>query len=131
MTMDRRVPPKLLFGEGFYQDAEVVVIQKASLPRLTASLQNAAESLLAALMLQSASVFSGVLQDQNGEVLTTENNEPLEFDNSAFYEVLNCSLWRVFPHKRYGVPVITHTFLIEVYASPSISYEQPITPDDL
>lgn len=125
------IPPTLLFGEGFYQDAEVVVIQKSSLPRLNPSPQNTAESLLAALILQAVSVFSGVLQDQNGEVLTNEDDKPLEFDNSALYELLTVSLWRVFPHTRYGVPAITHTFLVELYASPLIPYEQPITPDDL
>jgi|SRR6478672_9311312 len=122
------IPPSLLFGEGFYQDIQVIVIQKGSLPGLNLATP---ESLLAALIVQAASAFSGVLQDQNGEVLRNENNQPLEFDNSPLYESLNLSLWRVFPQIKYGVPTITHTFLIELFASPEIPYNQPITPDDL
>lgn len=125
------IPHASLFGEGFYQDSQGIVIQKSSLPGLNPSPQNRAESLMAALMLQAVSVFFGVLQGQNGEVLTNENNEPLEFDNSPLYESLTVSLWKAFPHTKYGVPTFTHTFLIQVYASPLISYEQPITPDDL
>lgn len=121
----------LLFGEGFYQDSQVIVIQKNSLPGLTASPQNTAESLLAALLLQAVSVFFGVLQNEDGEVLTNENNEPLEFDNSPLYESLTVLLWKAFPQSKYGVPTFTHTFLIQVYASPEIPYEQPITPSDL
>ena len=126
-----RIPYSLLFGEGFYQDSQVIVIQKSSLPGLNPSPQNRAESLMAALMLQAVSVFSGYLQNENGEVLTTENNEPLEFDNSPLYRSLTVSLWRVFPQSKYGVPTITHTFLVEIYASPLIPYNTPITPDDL
>jgi hypothetical protein len=126
-----RLTPEQLFGDGFYQDAEVIRIQKSALPRLTASPYNTAQSLLVALILLAASNFSGYLQDQNGEVLRNENNQPLEFDNSALYEALVVSFWRAIPQKKYGVPVIIHTFLIEFFASASIPYDQPITPDDL
>lgn len=126
-----RIPHALLFGEGFYQNAEVVVIQKNSLPRLNPSSQNRAESLLTALILQVVSGFSGHLQNENGEVLTTESNEPLEFDNSPLYNYLTVSLWRIFPDVKRQNPCIVHTFLMQIYASNTIPYEVPITPDDL
>jgi|SRR6476661_11110799 len=126
-----RLTPEQLFGEGFYQDAEVIRIQKSSLPRLTASPTNTAQSLLVSLILQAESNFSGFLQNENGEVLRNESNQPLEFDNSALYEFLVVSFWRVTPQKKYGVPVIVYTFLIELFASPDISYSTLITPDDL
>ena len=125
-----RVPAKALFGEGFYQDAEVIRINKSDLP-LTASTNNTAQSLLVALLVKAMGVFSGVLQDSNGNVLTNENDEPLEFDNSALYERLNVSLWSAYPQVKRGNSVITHTCLMDVYASPSIDYYTPITPNDL
>lgn len=126
-----RISPKLLFGEGFYQDGEVFVIDKTSLPRLTLSVDNSAQSLLAGLIAKAASAYVGFLQNESGEVLATEDNKPLEFDNRKLYELMTVSFWRVYPQKRFGVPVITHTYLFEIYASPEIPYEQPITPSDL
>jgi len=126
-----RIPHTLLFGEGFYQDAEVFRINKASIPRLTATPNNSAQSLFVGLLLLASTAFVGVLQDQNGEVLMTDQNEPLEFDNSPLYELLKVSLWGVLIQTKFGVPVITHSMLFEVYASPEIPYDVPIRPDDL
>lgn len=126
-----RVPHKLLFGEGFYQDAEVFRIQKASIPRLTASANNSAQSLLVGVLLLASTAFSGVLETENGEPLTNENGEPLEFNNSSLYEFLNASIWRVFIQKKSDVSVVTHSFLFEIYASATIPYDVPIRPDDL
>jgi len=126
-----RLTPEQLFGEGFYQDSEVIRIQKGSLPRLTAAATNTAQSLLISLILLAASNFSGYLENESGEVLTNEQDQPLEFDNASLYESLVVSFWRATPQKKYGVPVIVYTFLIEFFASSEIDYSTPIEPDDL
>lgn len=126
-----RIPHELLFGKGFYQDYNEIRIQKSSLSRLNPVANNSAQSILAALLLQALGTFHGYLENEKGEILQLDTGEPIEFDNSALYERLNLSLWRVFPQIKYGVPVITHTFLIQIYASDLIPYEQPIQPSDL
>lgn len=125
------VPPSLLFGEGFYQDSEVFRINKSSLPLLIPSENNTAQSLLTAIVLSAINAFLEYLTTDDGELLTNDELEPLQNDVLGAYEYLNVSLWRVFLQRKYGVPVITHSVLFEVYASPLIPYEQPLKPSDL
>jgi len=127
----KRLTPDQLFGQGFYQDAEVIRIQKSSLPRLTATSTNTAQSLLISLILLAAGNFSGYLENESGEVLRSESNQPLEFDNSSLYEFLVIRFWQAVPQKKYGLRVIIHTFLIELFASAEIGYDTPIEADDL
>nr|WP_290226301.1 hypothetical protein [Trichocoleus desertorum] len=126
-----KIPHSLLFGEGFYQDSQVIKIQKSSLHGLTPLPNNTAESLLAGLVLQAESAFTGVLLDEDEQPLLDELNKPLEYDSSLLYESLQVSLWRFLFQTKKGVPVATHTFLIQFFASPTIPYEQPIEPKDL
>lgn len=77
------------FGAGASQDADELVIQKAALTGLTATANNSAESLLAALLLTLASQIRGRLETEGGDPITTEAGAPITFDNSADYR-LDC-----------------------------------------
>lgn len=76
-----------LFGEGSYQDGEKVVINKVSLP-LIPSIENTSQSLLAALLEKARVCFHGQLS-ANGQWLTIDDIEPLEYDNSHLYPYFN------------------------------------------
>ena len=75
-----------LFGEGSYQDAEKVVINKTSLP-LTPSINNSAQSLFVALLEKARFNYHGQLS-ANGSWLTIDGAN-LEFNNSNNYHELN------------------------------------------
>lgn len=76
-----------LFGEGSYQDAEKVVINKASLPSLIPSIANTAQSLFVALIEKARVNYHGQLSTGNDWL--TIDGEPFEYDASTNFDELN------------------------------------------
>lgn len=104
-----------IFGKGASQDATTLVIQKNDLLRLTPEENNTVESLLAAILITALSAFSGNLTTEQGEEITTENNEPLSFDNSEFFELIKMFPWQPFQITRNNQKYISNQIIIEIY----------------
>lgn len=75
-----------IFGEGSYQEANKIVIDKSSLP-LTPSSNNSAQSLFVALLEKARVNYQGQLS-ANGDWLTIDS-EPFEYDASANFDELS------------------------------------------
>lgn len=108
-----------LFGEGVFQDENVLIIQKASLLTLTPSLSNTAESILAGILITAFGNFQGVITDENGQPITDENNQPLTFDNSEAFELLKMIPWKPFFFIRNNQLYIDHQIIVEGYINVS------------
>ncbi|MDZ8108984.1 MAG: hypothetical protein RM338_25630 [Nostoc sp. DedQUE12a] len=107
-----------LFGASATQTATELVIKKADLVAvgLTPSANNTAEQLLVAILLQALSNFQGYLIDENGNIITDENNAPIGYDNRQFYELLEMFRWDAYAKQRDGNVYLTETIVIESYA---------------
>lgn len=105
-----------LFGEGAYQDASVLVIQKSSL-RLTASTTNTAESLLVAILINCLQNFQGIITDENNQAITDENNQPIAFNNLEAFELLRIFQWNAFQIARNNQKYIRNQVIVEVYSA--------------
>ncbi|MCF2146460.1 hypothetical protein IQ276_008350 [Desmonostoc muscorum LEGE 12446] len=86
-----------LFGVNAVQTATELVIKKADLVAvgLTPTATNHAEQLLVAIVLKALENFQGKLTDQNGNLVTDQNNTPITYDNRNLWEVLEIYQWRV------------------------------------
>lgn len=82
-----------IFGANASQTATDLIIKKSSLLGLVPSSENRAEELLTALVLTAISNFQGQLTTEDNDILVTENNEPLGYDNSEDY-FLRVNYWR-------------------------------------
>jgi hypothetical protein len=103
-----------LFGEDFYQDAEVIKISKASLG-LSAQNQRA-EVIFVALIIRALQPFEGVITG-NGQTLTDENNAPISYSNKQLYDRLLLFFWqRNFFVDKAGNPVARRSYVLELYA---------------
>jgi hypothetical protein len=96
-----------LFGEGAFQDANVLVIQKANLLRLTPNANNTGESLLAAILITALINFRGVITD--------ENNQPIAYNNSEAFELIKIIGWSPFFFKRNNQRYMNHQIIVETY----------------
>ncbi|MEH2065138.1 MAG: hypothetical protein V7K50_23240 [Nostoc sp.] len=104
-----------IFGEGAYQDANMLVIQKASLLGLTPLSTNTAESLLVGILITALSAFQGVITDENNQAITDENNQPIDFDNSEAFLLLKMFLWQPFQFDRSNTKYINNQIIINEY----------------
>lgn len=105
-----------IFGAGAFQDADILVIQKASLSKLTATDNNTTESLLAAILITASSNFKGVITDENNQAITTETGEVIAFDNSEAFELIKIIEWQAFGFNRKGQPFINNQIILEEYS---------------
>ncbi|MHC5718675.1 MAG: hypothetical protein ACYTX0_43060 [Nostoc sp.] len=104
--MTTNIAIEKFFGNGVFQDANILVIQKSSLPGITPLVANTAESLLGAiLLLASESIKAPLTVNSQG---ITINGEPLIINNDFAYPV-TAQLWDevLFPKGK-----IRHTFLL-------------------
>lgn len=85
-----------IFGVGASQDADVLIINKTSLKRLTPTANNTAESLLAAILLTALENFQGSITDENNQPITDETGQCITFDNSEVFEKLGLINWDAF-----------------------------------
>ncbi|MEH2322050.1 MAG: hypothetical protein V7K32_00305 [Nostoc sp.] len=106
-----------LFGEGAYQDANILIIKKSSLLRLTASPDNTAESLLVAMLITALTNFSGIVTNETFQMIIDENNQPILFDNSEAFELIEIISWQPFQFTRNNQFFIKHQIIIKMYAS--------------
>ena len=107
-----------LFGVNATQTATELVIKKSDLVAvgLTATANNRAEQLAVAILLQALSAFQGYFTDENGNILTDENNIFLRYDNQNLWELLEVFRWDDFLKERDGSVFRTSTFVINFYA---------------
>lgn len=103
--MTTSIGAEKFFGSGVFQDASVLVIQKSSLPGLTPSSANTAESLLGAILLLVSQSIKAPLKVNSQSI--TINGEPLIINNDFAYPV-TAQLWDevLFPKGK-----VRHTFL--------------------
>ena len=81
-----------LFGGGSYQDENFLIINKSNL-NISASNNNSAESLLAAIILKASFQFIGTLTVPGGELLTDPDNNPITYDNRNLFEISELSYY--------------------------------------
>lgn len=102
-----------LFGEGAIQDSNVLIIQKASLLRLTPLINNTAESILAAILITGLLNFKGVISNSNNQSINDENGQPLTFDNSEFFELIKMLEWKAFQLERNNQKYLNNQIIVE------------------
>lgn len=105
-----------LFGEGAFQDENILVIQKSSLLRLTPITDNTAESLLVAILITALQNFQGIITDENNQPIIDENNQSITFDNSEAFELIKIIPWKPFQINRNNQPYILHQIIVFSYA---------------
>lgn len=74
-----------LFGKGSEQTEEYLLINKASLD-ISPSINNTAESLLAAIILKASKQYIGVLVDENNNPVTDPDGNKITYDNRRLFE---------------------------------------------
>lgn len=128
-----------LFGDGAYQNASFLVIQKASLLRLTPLPINTAESLLVGIILTALTNFAkGVITDENNQcitdgskTITDENNNCISdennqcivfeipqcfyFDNSESFELIQMIEWKPFSFTRNNQKYINNQIIVDSF----------------
>lgn len=84
-----------LFGVNATQTATELVIKKADLAAvgLTPTANNRAEQLVVAIVLKALQAFQGYLVEENGEKITDELNNSINYDNQGFSELIEVFLW--------------------------------------
>ena len=102
-----------LFGANAYQDINSVVISKLDFCNLTATDSNTAESLLIAIVINACDRFIGTVNDQDGIAITNLDNTPINYDNSALYDLLNIFYWKRQFSQRQFQPKAIDTFIVE------------------
>lgn len=104
-----------LFGEGAYQDASVLIIQKSDLLRLTPKTVNTAESLLVGILITALSNFQGIITGENNQPITDENNQQITFDNSEAFELVKIIEWMPFQFIRNNQKYINNQIIVSAY----------------
>lgn len=104
-----------LFGEGAFQDANTLIIQKASLLRFTPTANNTAESLLVAILITALANFKGEILDEIHQPITDENNQSIIFDNSEAFELIKGIEWQAFQFLRNNQKYINNQIVLEAY----------------
>ncbi|PHM05791.1 hypothetical protein [Nostoc sp. 'Peltigera malacea cyanobiont' DB3992] len=94
------------FGSGVFQDANILVIQKSSLPGITPLMVNTPESLLGAILLLVSQSIKAPLTANSQPIII--NGEPLIINNDFAYSV-TAELWDkiLFPKNK-----VRQTFLL-------------------
>ncbi|MBD2412214.1 hypothetical protein FACHB389_35900 [Nostoc calcicola FACHB-389] len=108
-----------IFGEGAFQNENILVIQKASLLKLTPKVDNTAESLLAGILITALSNFKGIITDENNQSITDENNQLIAYENSEAFELIKIIGWQPFRFTRNNQRWIKHQIIIEKYSNDS------------
>ncbi|MBH8561648.1 hypothetical protein I8748_05550 [Nostoc sp. CENA67] len=105
-----------LFGVNAIQDSQTLVIQKSDLSVLTPRSDNTAESLLTAILLKSLENFEGTLTDENNNLITDENNYPIEYSQDDYYELLKVFEWEEkYFKKRNQIDYFADTLIIQEF----------------
>lgn len=111
-----------IFGVGATQDSEVLIIQKTSLPHLTPSAANTAESLLVAILIKALANFEGILEDPAGLAVTDPDGLPIDTPISGVNEAIELSRWKRFYNVPFrGKAIIRDCILIEIGIGPLTS----------
>lgn len=105
-----------LFGEGAFQDANFLIIQKASLLNLTPLVKNTAESLLVGILVTALPNFKGVISDENNQLICDENGDSIIFNNSDSFELIKMIEWKAFQIIRNNQKYLNNQIIIESYA---------------
>ena len=106
-----------LFGEGAFQDTNILIIQKASLLKLTTTANNTAESLLVAILITALPNFKENITDKNNQIITDEKNQAITFDNSEAFELIKMIEWQPFGFDRNHQKWINNQVIVEGYSA--------------
>ena len=99
-----------IFGEDAYQTSQLLVIPKANLNYLG----NSPQALFVALLERVRQYFNGYLLTEVGDFIDV-NSEPLEFDNSLYWEQLNLIFSRTQTKTRDDVAYYSHIFKVKIF----------------
>lgn len=116
-----------LFGANATQDNQSLVIRKSDLPGLTPSVNNTAESLLVAILLQSWGEFEGLLVDETGEPVVDETGEAIGYNHRELFEKLNVWFWK----RQFTGGRVLDTFVIDVFVKSLPSYGTALNANQL
>ena len=105
-----------IFGEGSFQDENVLVITKASLLKLISSANNTPESLLVAILITALANFQGIITDENNQPITDESNQAITFDNSEAFELIKMIDWQPFVFIRKNQQYIKHQIIFSSFS---------------
>lgn len=110
-----------LFGVGAAQTASTLTISKAGLFGLSPSLDNAAESVVAALLNQLIDQCRGSLVDEIGDPLIDEIGEPVIYDHIDQASRLAGFHWR----NQISQGFVVHRVVFHLRGNPAISGFDP------
>lgn len=107
-----------IFGSNATQNIDELVIKKSDLSTigLTATTNNRAEQLLVAILIKALSNFQGFLIDEEGNLMSDENNKLLGYDNKEIYEYLEMFLWNEYLTERNDNVFLTKAIVMHSYA---------------
>ena len=113
-----------IFGKDAYQTSQLLVIPKGSLGYLG----NSPQALFVALLERVRQYFNGYFLTEDGNFINV-NFEPLEFDNSLYWEQLNVIFSRTQTQTRNNnVAYYSHIFKIKIFLPDD---NNPIAPLNL
>ncbi|OLP19821.1 hypothetical protein BST81_03565 [Leptolyngbya sp. 'hensonii'] len=113
-----------IFGASAIQDGTTLTITKADLPGLTPTMNNRAEQLLVGILERLRSRIRGNITSPTGLTLTSPAGSPITFDQSKYYERLDCLYWRV--NFRAGQRI--DQLIVHCYITPPLAPGTVIAP---
>jgi hypothetical protein len=119
------------FGAGATQDITKITIQKNSLPKLTPDVNNTAQQMVVALLLQLHQHFEGILVDENGFFITDEVNNFIVYDNSSFYKKLSCNFQKRLYFEVKGRNYVLYSFIINIFIPSTTTFKSILKLNDL
>lgn len=120
-----------IFGRRSYQDSRYLTICKLDLPNLNPEINNRAEQLLIALILQIHQQFEGELTDPNGEAVIDAQGKVITYSNVQLYEKVIMRFWKQQSYKTRGRYYDLIVLLLEFFAKPSFDVPVKLNPNSL
>lgn len=119
------------FGKGATQDVNFLTIPKTSLPRLTPTANNTAESLLVGIILQVYQHFEGELTAPSEVIIRDAQGRAITYNNSRLYEKLVISYWKRQYLQEDIRNLILDTFVTDIFISPPTEPGTELLADSL
>ncbi len=98
------------FGANASQSIDSLIISKTDLSLLGA-VNNTADSLVVAIILQLLDNFQGNLTDNNNDIVVDNNNISVTYDNSNYWDNIGLNYWG----KTLPNGLIRYVFLFHEY----------------
>lgn len=117
------------FGINATQSSGSLIINKADLPLLTASENNRAEQLLAAILLHLYLQYSAVLIDENRDFIADEEGNLISALVPPLSDTLVIRYWKKQQIVRQESRYMQDTLVIDMFMFPPIEVNQLPQPD--